>query len=198
MTTRATKAKPPSEGSVDRVAAARAIDAFLSAIGRDPTAEPDLVGTGERVVDAFVDDLCAGYTVDTRARILEATIDAGASSIVVVRDIPVVTTCPHHLLPAIGTAAVAMKTRSKLAGLGAIAALVDAHARRLALQENIGERVLDDLEAALAPEWAACKLVLAHGCMIARGERATGSRVETLAIRGVDTASALAAIGEGR
>jgi GTP cyclohydrolase I len=193
----ATRPKPPNEASVDRAAAARAIDAFLRAIGRDPAVELELVGTGQRVTEAFLDDLCTGYAVDTRAEIAAATIASDASSIVVVRDIPLVTTCPHHLLPAIGTAAVAMKTRSKLAGLGAIAALVDAHARRLALQEAIGERVLDDLEAALAPEWAACRIVLAHACMIARGERATGSRVETLAVRGADVTTVLAALGAG-
>jgi len=69
-------------------------------------------------------------------------------------------------------------------GLGTVAALVDAHARRLALQERIGDGVVDDLDAYLRPEWVGCRLVLVHGCMVARGERAIGTSVETIALRG--------------
>src|SRR5262245_53136179 len=55
---------PSMSPPLDRRAAAAAIDAFLRAIGRD---EPDVVGTGARVADMFLDELCAGYSVDTRA-----------------------------------------------------------------------------------------------------------------------------------
>src|SRR5262249_4227510 len=154
----------PAQGavptSVDRNAAAAAIDAFLRAIGRS---EPDLTGTGARVADMFVDDLCAGYAVDTRKLVEGSTIATTSPTLVTVRDIPVVTTCPHHLLPSLGTATVAFKATMHLIGVGTVVALVDAHARRLALQETIGESVVDDLEAVLAPEWVGCRLVLAHG-----------------------------------
>jgi GTP cyclohydrolase IA len=166
--------------SVDRVAAAAAIEAFLRAIGR---AEPELAGTGARVADMFVDDLCAGYQVDARKLVQESAIETSSPTLVVVRDIPVVTTCPHHLLPSLGTATVAFKATVRLLGIGTVAALVDAHARRLALQEQIGESIVDDLDAVLMPEWVGCRLVLAHGCMLARGERAVGTRVETVAMR---------------
>lgn len=181
---------------VDRAAAARAIDAFLRAIGRDPAVEPDLVGTGARVTDAFVDELCSGYDVDTRARVEAASLPSSADTagVVVVRDIPVVTMCPHHLLPATGLATVAFLPRAKLVGLGTVAELVNAHARRLTLQERIGNAVVTDLEAVLAPAWVACRLVLVHGCMTARGERATSAHVETVAIRGVDEAARSAAL----
>lgn len=191
-------ARPP----VDRSAAALAIDAFLRAIGRDPTHEPDLVGTGQRVADAFLDELCAGYAVDGRAVLAAAVIGGAQPGLVVVRDVPVLTTCPHHLMVSSGVATIAMHARDRIAGVGALAALVDAHARRLTLQERIGEAVVADVEAVLAPEWVACRLVLSHACMTARGERATGARVETVATRGVD-APAVAAyvhdvLGVGR
>ncbi len=173
-------AQPAPPRSIDRRAAAAAIDEFLRAIGRS---EPEVAGTGARVADMFVDDLCAGYTVDTRRLVEESAIGAAAPSLVSVRDIHVVTTCPHHLLPSIGTATVAFKATVRLVGIGTLVALVDAHARRLALQELIGEDVVSDLDAVLAPEWVGCRLVLAHGCMIARGERAVGTNVETVALR---------------
>ncbi|MBX3260570.1 MAG: GTP cyclohydrolase I [Labilithrix sp.] len=188
----------PPRSPVDRSQAAAALDAFLRAIGRD---EPDLAGTGARVADMFLDDLCAGYAVDTRRLVEQSAIDTSSPTLVVVRDVPVVTTCPHHLLPSLGTATVAFKATMRVLGLGAVAALVDAHARRLALQERVGEGVVDDLDAVLAPEWVGCRLVLAHGCMIARGERAVGTRVETVALRGppdrVAEAHVALAVGQG-
>jgi GTP cyclohydrolase I len=166
---------------IDRQAAADAVDAFLRAIGRE---EPELVGTGGRVADMFLDDLCVGYDIDTRELLSHAAMTAEAPVLVVVHDVPLVTTCPHHLVPSIGTAHVAFKASARIVGLGAIAALVDAHARRLALQERIGESVVADLDAVLAPEWVGCRIVLTHACMVARGERAIGTHVETLALRG--------------
>jgi len=186
--------------AIDKAAAAAAIDAFLLAIGRDPGTEPDLVGTGDRVADAYVDELTTGYGVDTRALLEKHALPATpmtSGNVIVVRDIPLVTMCPHHLLPATGTATVALEPRDRLIGLGTIAGLVEAYSRRLTLQEHIGEGVVADLEAVLAPAWVGCRILLAHGCMIARGERAIGARVETLALRGQATPERLLSLGVG-
>jgi GTP cyclohydrolase I len=184
---------------MDRDAAASAIDAFLRALGRDPEREPELVGTGARVAAAYADELIAGYGVDVDA-LLAQNVFAGTSELVIVRDIPVTTTCPHHLMPAIGLATVAFAPDEHLVGVGTIARVVDAFSRRFALQEQIGERVVSTLQKHLAPRWAACRLTLSHACMTARGERSHGARVETLALTGgdVDDAAVYAALGLGR
>ena len=77
--------------------------------------------------------------------------------------------------------------------------LDDAQARRLALQEQLGEAIVADLDAELAPAWVGCRIVLTHGCMIARGERAVGTTVETVALRAPDDrrAEAHRALGVG-
>ncbi len=184
---------------MDREAAARAIDAFLRALGRDPDREPELVGTGARVAAAYADELLAGYGVDVDA-LLSQNVFAGRSDLVVVRDIPLTTTCPHHLMPAIGVASVAFAPDEHLVGLGTLTRVMDAFARRLALQEEIGERAVAALQKHLAPRWSACRLTLSHACMTARGERSHGARVETLALAGgeVDEAVVYAALGVGR
>jgi GTP cyclohydrolase I len=181
---------------VDREAAARAIDAFLRALGRDPGREPEIATTGARVAAAWADELLAGYAVDVDALVSGAVL-AGSTRLVVVRDIPVVTVCPHHLTLSSGAATVAFAPKDRLIGVGAVAALVDAFARRLALQEQIGENVAAALARHLEPRWAACRLVLSHGCMTARGERAHGARVETVAQSGGDAAEVFAALGVG-
>src|SRR5579864_67482 len=101
---------------MDREAAARAIDAFLAALGRDRDHEPHLVGTGARVAAAYADELIAGYDVDVDA-LLSQNVFAGHSEIVVIRDIPLTTTCPHHLMPATGTASVAFAPEEHLVGV---------------------------------------------------------------------------------
>ena len=63
------------------------------------------------------------------------------------------------------------------------------------------EREVDDIEAVLAPEWVGCRIVLVHGCMVSRGERAVGSSVETVALRGASGETAMrahVALGVGR
>jgi GTP cyclohydrolase IA len=184
---------------MDREAAARAIDAFLRALGRDPEREPELVGTAARVAAAYADELIAGYAVDIDA-LLAHTVFAGRSDLVIVRDVPLATTCPHHLMPAIGVATVAFAPDEHLVGVGTVARVLDAFARRLTLQEDIGERTVAAIQKHLAPRWTACRITLSHACMTARGERTHGAKVETLALAGgeVDEAAVYAALGVGR
>jgi GTP cyclohydrolase I len=189
----------------NREVAARAIEAFLRAIGRDPAADPNLTETGARVADAFIDEICEGYAVDVAELLASNAIDGATSSpgeLVIMRDVAITTMCPHHLMPARGTAVVAMAPAGRLVGLGALVKLVDAFAHRLTLQEEIGERVVKALLDHLAPTWAGCRLVLEHGCVTARGERRHGARAETVALGGAldpaTRAMAYRALGVGR
>ncbi|HEY1959980.1 MAG TPA: GTP cyclohydrolase I [Polyangiaceae bacterium] len=178
----------------DKAAAARAIDAFLIALGRDAKVERDLEGTGARVADAYLDELCAGYDVDVDALVREATIPGENGGIVELRDVALTTTCPHHLMTGVGKATVGFAPRGKIMGVGAIARLLDAFARRLTLQETIGEGVVAAMERNLAPRWVACRIEMSHACMIARGERTHGAKLVTFAMRGVDEAARAEAI----
>jgi GTP cyclohydrolase I len=169
---------------VDRRAAARAIEDFLRALGQE--IEGDLVGTGERVADAWADDLLEGESIDAAAVLREGSIaiDAEGAGLVVVRDLAVTTMCPHHLLPAHGRALVAYLPGARVAGIGTIAHVVDAVSRRLTLQERIGADVAAMIVRELGARGALCKLVLTHSCLVARGERKAGAVVETLAVAG--------------
>jgi GTP cyclohydrolase I len=180
-------------GKPDREAAAAAIDAFLRALGRDALAETALQGTGARVADAYIDELCDGYDVDVEA-LLRAEAIPGATDVVSLQDITVSTVCPHHLLPSSGTASVAFGPGKLLVGLGTLVKVVDAFAHRLTLQEDIGQNVVEALLAHLSARWAACRIVLAHECVSARGARRHGTRAETVAFIG-DDAYRSAALG---
>jgi GTP cyclohydrolase I len=169
---------------VDRNRAERAIRDFLDALGLD--VEGELAETPKRVADAWIDELCEGYRTDVQA-LLRANVIARAgdtADVVVVRDIQLTTMCPHHLMPGVGTATVSFEPKGNVVAVGAVARLVHALSRRLSLQEAIGQQVARAIFEALDPKWAACRLVLAHTCMTARGERAHGARLETIAVAG--------------
>ena len=197
---------------INKEAAARAIDDFLRALGHEPVDE--LAGTGARVAAAWAEDLLQGYEVDPAA-VLAASVcgaeevSAGAANgqsaaplpLVLVRDLAVTTMCPHHLLPAYGTGLVAYLPGDRVVGIGAVAQVLDAFARRLTLQERIGIEVSEILVRELGARGALCKLSLTHMCLVARGERKTGAVVETLSVAGSFAAAgpdrdlALAALG---
>jgi GTP cyclohydrolase I len=200
---------------IDKDAAARAIDDFLRALGHEPVDE--LAGTGARVAAAWADDLLQGYEADPAAVLAASVCSAeevsggasGASSeqttaplpLVLVRELAVTTMCPHHLLPAYGTGLVAYLPGARVVGIGALAQVLDAFARRLTLQERIGMEVAEILVRELGARGALCKLSLTHMCLVARGERKTGALVETLSVAGTfaapgpDRDLALAAVG---
>jgi len=111
---------------------------------------------------------------------------------VIVRGIPVLTTCPHHLMLATGEATVGFMATGRGVGLGAIADVVRICSRRLILQETIGADVCNALHEVLAPAWVFCRLTLTHGCMRVADDSLSRTTVETVATRGDVPQTALA------
>ena len=172
--------------TVDRAAARRAIADFLRALGHDPSASEELEKTPERVVAAFADELLSGYDVDLEALLRDGAspAPAAAAGIVAVTGISVSTVCPHHLLPALGEAQVAYAPGSTVLGLGTVARLLDAFARRLTLQEGIGHHVVTTLMSRAGARGAYCRIELTHGCLSARGACQASARAVTVSSAG--------------
>lgn len=169
--------------SVDLDGAARAIEAFLAALGHPVDSDPELGQTGRRVADAFATELLAGYAIDPAA-VLADTTATRAPGMVLLTDIATTVVCPHHLLPAPGVAHVAYLPGDRVAGLGALARLVECHARRLALQEDVGDAIVRSLVTHLGARAAGCVLTLQPACVTARGARQHGVRATTFAFAG--------------
>lgn len=167
----------PDEAKL-RVAARR----FLEAIG-ERDLRRDQRRTPERVAAAWSREILSGYAADP-ARILATGFASKDRGLVVVRDIPFVSVCVHHLLPFHGVAHVGYLPGGRIVGLSKIARLVDALARRLQLQERLTRQVTDHLDQALAPRGAACRMEAEHLCMSVRGARKRGARVITTAWSG--------------
>jgi GTP cyclohydrolase I len=184
--------------SVDRARAERAVREFLLALGRDVDADPELQGTPARVVEAYERELLSGYDVDVKALLAqgEAVSETKVSGLIALSGIAVSTICPHHLLLSNGSASVVYRPGTRLFGLGTLAALVNAYARRLSLQESIGESVVQALVEHGGARAAYCELRLAHGCLVARGSRQAAAELVTTARRGeVEAAELSLALG---
>lgn len=174
---------------VDLDRARRGIEEFLRGLGYDPSTDPDLATTSTRVVEAWSRDLLAGDAIDAPSVLRDHSSPAGPGEkgAVVLRNLATVAVCPHHLMPAIGSATVIYIPGQRVAGLGAIARVVDAFARRLVLQEMIGEQVARALVDHLGARGAICRLSMLHSCLAARGERKHDARVDTVAMCGTVT-----------
>jgi GTP cyclohydrolase I len=128
-------------------------------------------------------ELTSGY--DQVARDVFTTFDAeGYDEMVIVRDIPLVSLCEHHLLPFIGRAHVGYIPRDRIAGLSKFKRLVDVFARRLQVQERLTRQVLDTMVEVLAPRGAMVIVEAEHTCMTIRGVQAPGSLTVTSAVQG--------------
>lgn len=169
--------------SVDLERAARAIEEFLRAVGAPIDSDPELAQTGRRVAEAFATDLLVGYGHDPRTILAEST-SSTAPGMVLVTDIGMSTTCPHHLMPAPGIAHVGYLPGDRVVGFGALARLVDCYARRLILQEDLGQAIARALVEHLGAQAAGVVLDLTPTCMSARGDRRHGSRTITSAFEG--------------
>lgn len=170
---------------MDEKLARRGIETFLTGLGYDLD-RPELAATPERVVRAFAEELLSGEGADLGQMVREGSEPApgGEQGLVVLRGVSMATLCPHHLMPALGTACVAYLPGERLLGLGTLARLVDASARRLTLQEAIGERVVGALMEHAGARGAYCDIDLGHGCLAARGARKEQARLVTVARRG--------------
>ena len=177
MMSRTRRARGPDRGRLLR--AARLI---LAAIGEHDLRR-DMRRTPERFAAAWSEEILSGYRANPD-RILGAGFASRDHGMVVVRDIPFVSICVHHLLPFHGTAHVAYLPGDRIVGLSKVARLVDALARRLQLQERLTRQVSAAIAAALAPEGVACRMEAQHLCMTLRGARATGTRVVTTSFTG--------------
>ena len=166
----------------DRRKLLRAARLFLAGIGEQDLRR-DMRRTPQRVAETWADEILSGYR-DRPARILKTGFSSDDRGMVVVRDIPFVSVCVHHLLPFRGTAHVAYLPDGRIVGLSKVARLVDALARRLQLQERLTRQVTTALEEAIRPEGAACRMEAEHSCMTIRGARKSGPRVVTTSYTG--------------
>jgi GTP cyclohydrolase I len=119
------------------------------------------------------------------ARHLDRWFDPEGQEIVLVKDIPFVSNCAHHLVPFIGKAHVAYIPNERMAGISKFARLVEEFGRRPQVQEKLTTQVADLIDEKLQPIAVAVVIEAEHLCMTTRGVMKPGAKTVTSAMRGL-------------
>jgi GTP cyclohydrolase I len=157
------------------------ITRLIQFIGEDPNRE-GLKETPNRVIRSY-GELFAGYSKNPEDLFVTFDND-GYDQIVLCKNIEMFSTCEHHILPFFGMAHVAYIPNQRVIGLSKLARLVDIYARRLQIQERIGEQVTGALMKYLQPKGAACIIEATHMCMKMRGCQKQNSSMITSSLKG--------------
>jgi GTP cyclohydrolase I len=138
-------------------------------------------------VAAMYEELFKGYAEDAEQILKDAMfIDAGKKNLVLVKDITFFSTCEHHMMPFFGTVSIAyIPQDGKIVGLSKLARVVEVFARRLQVQERLGEQILDAIKSVMNPFGVAVIIKARHTCMEARGVNKPGTETITSALDGV-------------
>jgi GTP cyclohydrolase I len=168
----------------DQARAQAAVRELLIAVGEDPD-RPGLADTPARVARAYA-ELFAGLYTDP-AHVLDTTFDEGHDELVLVKDIPMYSTCEHHLVPFHGRAHVGYipGETGRVTGLSKIARVVDLYAKRPQVQERLTSQIADAVMRKLDPRGAIVVIEAEHLCMAMRGIRKPGATTTTSAVRGL-------------
>lgn len=170
-------------------ACAKTVEAFratvyqqLQLIGEDPGRE-GLLKTPERVAKSM-GWLTRGYSMSPREVIGDALFEEDHENMVMVRDIELYSMCEHHMLPFFGKAHIAYIPNGRIVGLSKVPRVVEVFARRLQVQERLGEQIANALDEVLRPKGVGVVIEAVHLCMMMRGVEKQGSRTITSSLRG--------------
>jgi len=177
-------ASASERGRPSREEAEAAVRVLLRWAGDDPARE-GLRDTPRRVADAY-GELFSGYRQDA-GEILSRVFEEvqGYDDMVVVRDIPFVSHCEHHMAPFVGKAHIGYYPSDGVVGLSKLARVVDVFARRLQTQETMTAQITEAIDSALKPRGVAVWIEAEHMCMSMRGVRKHGATTVTTQFTGV-------------
>jgi len=175
-------AKTPVRPSRDEAEAA--VRTLIAWAGDNPDRE-GLLDTPRRVVKAY-EELFAGYRQDPAKHLARIFDDVdGYKDLVLVRDIPFISHCEHHMAPFFGKAHIGYYPRHGVVGLSKLARIVDTFARRLQTQEAMSAQIVEAVDAALDTRGVAALIEAEHTCMSMRGVKKQGVSTVTTQFSGV-------------
>lgn len=157
----------PAEASATIEEIAGHIEAIIRLLGEDPARE-GLLKTPMRAARAL-HFLTEGYRMDPATVVNGAVFSSSSTGMVIVRDIEFYSMCEHHILPFFGKISIGYMPRGKVLGLSKFGRLVNLHARRLQLQENLTRGIAGEISRAAESPDVIVMCEAAHMCMKMRG-----------------------------
>jgi len=164
---------------MDKEAAERAVRELLLALDQDVCSE-GLKDTPRRVAEMFITQ-CNDEDAELDVLFKTDKLD----DLVMVRDIPFVGCCEHHMVFYYGRAHIAYIPYKSLLGISKLARLVYSCSKGFSIQERVTRDIADRLYEEVEPKGCMVVLEAQHGCMNLRGARSIGSSTVTSAVRGI-------------
>jgi GTP cyclohydrolase I len=173
----------PKAPMFEQERAEAAVRELLLAVGENPDRD-GLRQTPARVARAF-QEMFAGLYTDPDT-VLETTFDEDHDELILVKQIPMYSTCEHHLVAFHGMAHVGYipGEDGKVTGLSKLARVVDLYAKRPQVQERLTSQIADAIMRKLKPRGVIVVIEAEHLCMAMRGVRKPGAVTTTSAVRG--------------
>jgi GTP cyclohydrolase I len=156
---------------------------IIKAIGENPDRE-GLRNTPKRAAKAM-EFLTQGYSQSVETIVNGALFKSDNDEMVLVKNIELYSLCEHHLLPFIGKCHVAYMPNGQIIGLSKIARIVDMHARRLQVQENLTKEIANTILTITNAKGVGVIIEAQHLCMMMRGVEKQNSIMTTSVMRGL-------------
>lgn len=160
---------------------------LLIALGDNPDRE-GLIETPSRVARMYAEVLEGmRYTNDEIAEMFNKCFEnTDAHDLVLVKDIEVFSYCEHHMALMYNMKVhVGYIPKDRIIGLSKIARICDMAAKRLQLQERLGNDIAEIMQKVLNTEDVIVIIEGEHSCMTARGIKSRNAKTRTAAIRGL-------------
>jgi GTP cyclohydrolase I len=170
--------------SFDQPRVEAAVRELLIGIGENVDRD-GLKDTPARVARAYAEQFGGLYADPDE--VLATVFAENHSEMVLVRDIPMYSTCEHHLVPFFGSAHVGYipGRDGKVTGLSKLARVVEGYSKRPQVQERLTTQVAEALVKRLEPAGVIVVIEAEHLCMAMRGIRKPGAITTTSAVRGI-------------
>ena len=166
-----------------RAEAEAAVRTLIRWAGDEPARE-GLLATPARVVRAY-EEWFGGYAQDPDALLSRTFEDVGGyDDLVLLRDIPLQSTCEHHMAAITGVVHIAYLPSQRVVGISKLARLVNVQGHRLHIQERLTAQIADTVERVLQPRGVAVMVRASHACMSSRGVHVHGVSMVTRGLRG--------------
>lgn len=159
---------------IDQQKLEHAFKEIIEALGDDPKRE-GLIETPKRAASMYM-ELFEGmnYTNDELVEMFDKTFSedhlTDSKNLVIVKDIDIFSHCEHHLaLMYDMNVSIAYIPNGRIIGLSKLARIADMAAKRLQLQERIGEDILYIVKKITNSKDILVKIEGCHSCVTARG-----------------------------
>ncbi|MCR5786952.1 MAG: GTP cyclohydrolase I [Acholeplasmatales bacterium] len=176
---------------IDKDRLEHAFKEILEALGDDVNRE-GLIDTPRRAAEMYLEQFEGmNYTNDEIAEMFNKSFDedylTDSKNVVVVKDIDIFSHCEHHLaLMYDMTVDIAYVPSGKVIGLSKLARIADMCAKRLQLQERIGNDIMYCVQKITGSKDICVRIEGCHSCVTARGIKKRSKTVTVSSIGNIN------------